>query len=894
MEECCAICAEPLIWLAYGQCGHRDICSTCMTRMRFILGDKCCCICKRDCPVVFMTKALGDYTNVITDFSSLPSATRDGKVGEYWFHSDTTAYFDDEDHYKMIKAMCRLSCSVCSKVSLHQDAGKEIHKWGRDFKDMDHLRKHLESSHKLFMCTLCLEGRKVFICEQKLYTRAQLGRHLSHGDTMVDENEIKSGAFLGHPMCKFCQKPFYSDNELYSHMTREHFTCHICQRNNPGNFEYYQNYDDLETHFGQVHYLCEHADCLEKKFVVFASEAELKRHNAQAHPSNMSRSQRNAALQIPINFQYRSHSEDQRSRRGGRGRGPRSNEHMSRGNQASNELSNLETAVHESMLAGSLQTDDNFMASNDQELPLASSDVASSSIANVVSDTPPRYISALNQGVVNSKLSDSAFPPLPGVSDSTSNRRNNKQKKGKSLASVIRGGQPNTQILFSAAPRNNIVLGQTSSSNTAGFKAFRNRDLDQAASSSNSSPNEAFPSLPSSSHANVELAWANRNGNSKPVKSDRTRKKILSEQASSSSNSMNSKVPEKTRNRNLNNIATSSTFDTSDEFPSLSSLNPGTASTNRQGDFKMSGCLVSGTIANSSSNTLEALPGLSPVSIAREKTLKPEDFPVLRGRQASAATSESSVPHNQVMNDTQMSDEEMRAANRTLIENIKLSLGGDDTKFTAFRSLSLQFCKGDVKPERYYRHILSMGLSHLVTELARLCPDKIKQKELLDVHGFEQKNSQQTINAISYGMNHMSIAGGKADLRKAKQIDARNNEANTSKISTDAECSTGKSLDEMEGLSKDGYRTTKGKSKLHGLPSGSNIFERVNTHPRRPPLSDNVNQYFGEKWSCGGCTFLNESENNHCVVCGNGRPSGVSLKGTKSGGKDKRKKKTVL
>ena len=27
MEDCCAVCAEPLEWTAYGQCGHTDACS---------------------------------------------------------------------------------------------------------------------------------------------------------------------------------------------------------------------------------------------------------------------------------------------------------------------------------------------------------------------------------------------------------------------------------------------------------------------------------------------------------------------------------------------------------------------------------------------------------------------------------------------------------------------------------------------------------------------------------------------------------------------------------------------------------------------------------------------------------------------------------------------------
>lgn len=71
---------------------------------------------------------------------------------------------------------------------------------------------------------------QVFICEQKLYTRGQLNRHINTGDSEVDGTESDRGGFMGHPLCEFCRTPFYGDNELYSHMSTEHYTCHICQR----------------------------------------------------------------------------------------------------------------------------------------------------------------------------------------------------------------------------------------------------------------------------------------------------------------------------------------------------------------------------------------------------------------------------------------------------------------------------------------------------------------------------------------------------------------------------------------------------------------------------------------------------------------------------------------
>lgn len=70
----------------------------------------------------------------------------------------------------------------------------------------------------------------MFICEQKLYTRTQLQQHRRSGDSEVDGTEEERSGFMGHPMCDFCKSHFYGDNELYMHMSTEHYTCHICQR----------------------------------------------------------------------------------------------------------------------------------------------------------------------------------------------------------------------------------------------------------------------------------------------------------------------------------------------------------------------------------------------------------------------------------------------------------------------------------------------------------------------------------------------------------------------------------------------------------------------------------------------------------------------------------------
>jgi len=46
-SEHCAVCAEPLEWVAVGLCGHQEACHQCTARLRFVCKDKRCVICKQ-------------------------------------------------------------------------------------------------------------------------------------------------------------------------------------------------------------------------------------------------------------------------------------------------------------------------------------------------------------------------------------------------------------------------------------------------------------------------------------------------------------------------------------------------------------------------------------------------------------------------------------------------------------------------------------------------------------------------------------------------------------------------------------------------------------------------------------------------------------------------------
>ncbi|CAN0888663.1 E3 ubiquitin-protein ligase hel2 [Linum grandiflorum] len=701
MDDSCAVCADNLEWVAYGACGHRDVCSTCVVRLRFICQDQRCCICKTEADVVFVTKAMGDYTRIINDFSLLPSKPKEGKIGSYWYHEDTHAYFDDVDHYKMIKAMCRLSCSECDKM---EEETNDVAKHRAKYRNIEQLKGHLFHVHKLVMCSLCLEGRKVFICEQKLFTRSQLSQHVNTGDSEVDGSESERGGFKGHSICEFCRTPFYGDNELFTHMTRDHYTCHICQRQHPGKYDYFKNYDELEIHFRLDHFLCEDESCLAKKFVVFQSESEMKRHNTIEHAGRMSRSKRNAALQacicsylyIPTSFQF--HREQDPRTRHGRGSGSGSGRGLAfRDDYPDDQLS---MAIQASLESSGTQVSGRADGNNVDPITRPLESLA------LTESTPTRYREAMGNSS-NAVLQESAFPPLPVVPKSTQQKkRKNKKATG-------------------------------------------------------SRPPQEWPA----SRASSSSSWSQW-----PV---------------------------------INN-ATSSSQNTFSPSPALPVSVPGYTSARPPG---------------STSQTRNPV-AASSLTVNRVSRHSDSDFPPVSAMQVRSRTpSTVQVVPNDVQN-----------ANKSLVEKVRDALDQDEAKYASFKEISGQYRQGTIDSEMYLARVRIFGLSHLVLELARLCPDPAKQKELVD-----------TYNASLGSKGQNGKGAGKA-AKKGKGIasEGSSSSSNSRDRLADNVINTVRAMqprynpleDEVEVLSKDGYRKhSKGKSSLiadqQELPGRHDLISQI-------------------------------------------------------------------
>ncbi|CAD6202451.1 unnamed protein product [Miscanthus lutarioriparius] len=743
MEDFCVVCADTLEWVAYGSCGHRDVCSTCVARLRFVMDDKKCCICKTVCPFVFVTKAMGEYTRVVTDFSMFPCGVNEGKAGDFWYHEDTQAYFDDADHYRMIRAMCRLSCSVCDNAE-DQAALAAQAKRRSKFRSIDQLKGHLFHQHRLHMCNLCLEGRKVFICEQKLYSRSQLAQHMKTGDSEVDGSEVERNGFAGHPMCEFCKSSFYGDNELYMHMSREHYSCHICQRQHPGQYDYFRNYDDLEMHFRKDHFLCEDEGCLAKKFVFFPSEAELKRHNAMEHGGRMSRSQRNAALQIPTSFIYRRNEQEQRR---GRGRGRNalhdgSDSHMSSSaqNGADGHAGRLDN------VSGSFQSLSIGSSSGGAEVgqgsrtgrvleqlsfpPLLDPDIPDNSVDSFhdetsfpsLSEQQSRYALALNQSARGAaRLGDeSLFPPLPGSSNN------------RGAASAQQGLQSLARSTLAAR------LQQRSKGPVKVLNTARPR------------PSENLEVLSSSTQ----------------------------------------------------------TWPTPDQglLSGSSQLRSGTQPTREIGSMP---AVSSNTVWN---------------PVATNKMKHSVSTPnLVSGGSYAQASSSSAYGSNRSQdppqgNQTLPVAEDVRAANKSLVERMRSALGMDEDRYSAFKEIAGEYRQGIIDNLEYLSYVEQFGLSHLVPEMARLLPDPQKQRELADAYytNTRFKSLQENGGGTSSQEGNRKKKGkGKAPvIERSDANDVKGGALADNILDTVRRVQSNHQAQEGEAevLSKDGYRPSRGSN----------------------------------------------------------------------------------
>lgn len=271
MSSQCLTCCEPILFYSIGQCGHREVCHKCSIRMRELYKDFECCICKHFLDKIIISDDRDLPFNETVELLEKDKESKKLDTSGIWFssrnvHQECLVLFD-------------IKCKDCSKP----------------FKTMKDLKNHALSFHNKSYCEICIENRKVFPFEQVLYSKNEIKKHMLKGDPKL---HIKP-----HPICEYCQKRFYSDEEILLHCEESYMKCFLCEAENIL-YHYFKTYQNLENHFKNKHFLCNEKECLEKKFVVFKSELDLKSHNVSVHlpKLNMSRSEKKQIKTININF----------------------------------------------------------------------------------------------------------------------------------------------------------------------------------------------------------------------------------------------------------------------------------------------------------------------------------------------------------------------------------------------------------------------------------------------------------------------------------------------------------------------------------------------------------------------------------------------------------------
>ncbi|KAI9477923.1 MAG: hypothetical protein EXX96DRAFT_636421, partial [Benjaminiella poitrasii] len=251
-EELCFICTEPVVTYAVGPCDHRT-CHKCTLRLRALYKTRNCAYCKiEQKSVIFTSDAEKPFASFLPDdtpFTDKRLAIR----------------FESQAIYKEAMHMLQYNCPQCGESS----------------DDWFQLKLHVRKTHNLNICDLCSRHKKVFPFEHVLYTASNLAIHSHEGDKSFRDDD--DTGFAGHPECAFCCIRFYDDDALFVHCRDQHEQCFLCVRSGRRH-EYYANYDSLEQHFEKDHYVCRQPRCVEKKFVVFESDIDLRAHEVQEHP----------------------------------------------------------------------------------------------------------------------------------------------------------------------------------------------------------------------------------------------------------------------------------------------------------------------------------------------------------------------------------------------------------------------------------------------------------------------------------------------------------------------------------------------------------------------------------------------------------------------------------
>lgn len=111
-----------------------------------------------------------------------------------WYLKSIAGIFDDQEHFKRIKAVSGLTHPALEEVT---DVS-QLH-----IRSVVDLQRIVRTKLDLNFCDICLSYRQVFTSEQLLYTKEGLLEHKQKGDA---EGPLAEAQFKGHPRCQCVPK----------------------------------------------------------------------------------------------------------------------------------------------------------------------------------------------------------------------------------------------------------------------------------------------------------------------------------------------------------------------------------------------------------------------------------------------------------------------------------------------------------------------------------------------------------------------------------------------------------------------------------------------------------------------------------------------------------------
>lgn len=387
------------------------------------------------------------FTKTVAPFATLDRDLRSGL-----YEKKYRIAFADLDIQKAFYRLLENRCSECNHTP---------------FIEFNKLKDHVRKVHELFFCEICTDNLKIFSNERRCYTRSQLATHRRVGDP--DDKSHK-----GHPRCDYCELRYLDRDELFKHLRREHYFCHLCDAD--GNNIFFGAINEMRDHFKSEHFLCEEDECVDEHIsAVFRTEIDLKAHVAVTHTRGMTKSDLKQARTLDLEFSY-----------GPRGRGGASGQESTRGHRVrTNDTQREFDGNPEQTIVQNPQI--KIDSNSEEQFPSLAGPSAPHSVqlANTV-----RHITYGTSGLARTKEN---FPSLGDTPINETKKVMNqpagkgKQSKMPTASSLLKGTTPK------ASKNNNNRPQQSSAPSSGGLKQ---NALDFPALSSSSSNASSFFKTP--------------------------------------------------------------------------------------------------------------------------------------------------------------------------------------------------------------------------------------------------------------------------------------------------------------------------------------------------------------------------------------------------------------